>query len=100
MAEGPGVAHLRDPDSATRALGHLPAKVFVAIRRKNTMVDMARDRAARGKRLSPDDIYDDMVKRLQAKKNFERKWDKPSGSPTTIKSVFPWDHCGLQVVDY
>lgn len=115
-----------------RVLRGLEAKVLVAIRRKDTMVPLARRLYEQGKRLTPNDVYDDMVKRLfrdvlhkadenrvyfarrgkstrykamrraldKARANFERKWGRPSDKPTTIRSVFPRKHAGLQVIDY
>lgn len=45
-------------------LPRLGAKVVVAVRRKDYLLNAARMLHARGSKLQPDDIYDDLVKRL------------------------------------
>ena len=37
---------------------------------------------------------------LNAKKNFEKKWNKSSSSEIIVKSAYPSSHIGLQVIDY
>ena len=36
----------------------------------------------------------------KAKQNFEKKWGRPSGKPTSIRSLHAWSCAGLQVIDY
>ena len=109
------------------------AKVLVAVRRKADLAREAQSRyQATGRKLSENDIYDDLVKRLfknllhkadenrivfarrgkserqaalenaigKAKRNFEAQWDIPSDRPTRIRSAYPSEEPGLQVVDY
>ncbi|MCL4740740.1 MAG: DUF3800 domain-containing protein [Phycisphaerales bacterium] len=37
---------------------------------------------------------------VRAKRNFSRRWGIPSDRPTLIRSAFPHEEAGLQVVDY
>ncbi|MBN1346049.1 MAG: DUF3800 domain-containing protein [Phycisphaerae bacterium] len=130
--------HAKDdvPEVRREVFALLPgfgAKVQVAIRRK---AKLARDaqmlfRMTR-RRLTVDQVYDDLVKRLfknllhkadenqvlfarrgksdrqealgaavaSAKHNFEAKWGIASDRPTLIRSGYPSESAGLQVIDY
>ena len=115
-----------------KLLPRFGAKVQIAVRRKSTLVEDAKTLHRRGRKLRPDDVYDDLTKRLfknllhqadenqivfahrgkvpryealesaiaKAKRNFEIKTGKPSDRPTAIRSAYPRDCPGLQVVDY
>lgn len=61
--------HAKDdlPEVRREVLSLLPslqAKVIVAIRRKSSLVEEARGAFLRGSKIGPDDVYDDLVKRL------------------------------------
>lgn len=115
-----------------RLLPSLGVKVQAVVRRKRELVSVARHLHSKGQRLTANDVYDDMVKRLfrnllhkadenricfawrgksdrsealtqairRAQRNFERKWRISSDKPTLIRSMYPWEDEGLQVVDY
>jgi hypothetical protein len=115
-----------------KLLPQLRVKVQVAIRHKSVLAQEARALYRYGRKLQPNDVYDDLVKRLfrnllhkadqnriifarrgssarkealenaivRAKRNFARRWGDPGDTPTDIKSGYPHEHTGLQVIDY
>ncbi len=111
----------------------LKAKVIVAVRDKARIADEMRERRRAGNpRLTPADVYNDLVKRLfrnllhradenrivfarhhkwgrraamgaairRAKHNFRIAHGIEADRPTFIRSAFPREYAGLQVIDY
>jgi hypothetical protein len=115
-----------------KVLPELGAKVVVVIKRKDYLVKVAHLLLRRQSKLSPDDVYDDLVKRLfknllhkanenrivfahrgktirqnaledairRAKLNFEKSTGISSVSKITIRSGYPSQYTGLQIIDY
>jgi len=115
-----------------KLLPSLGAKIQVVIRRKTELVNLSKFFRSSRRRLSEEDVYDDLVMRIfrnllhkadenrivfarrgkgarhvalvraikRAKGNFERKWGRPSDKPTMLRSAYPHESTGLQVIDY
>lgn len=83
-------------------------KVFVVIQSKKELALSTQKKFLKtGKKaLNQNKIYDNLVTRLfkdrllKAKKNFEKTWSKNTLSEIYVKSAYPSEYMGLQVVDY